>query len=230
MIKRLVEAVIRRKKNDTFRFDDSAPLSAIVELLVTKLVSLLRGFRVSFFTGSFRKIYLGKSVIIKHTKNIVLGDNVIIGDYAMLSALGKGPLSIGNNVTVGAFSRVIISTSYNDIGEFITIGDNVGFGEFAYLGGAGGLSIGKNTIIGQYFSAHPENHIFTNSKSLIRQQGVTRTGIMIGENCWIGSKVTILDGVTIGDNCVIAAGAVVNSSFPDGVVIGGVPAITLKSI
>ena len=230
MIKRLLEAFIRRTKNDTFRFDDSVPLSAIVELLVTKIMSLLRGFRVSFFIGSFSKIYLGKSVKIQHTKNIVFGDNVIIGDYAMLSALGKGPLSIGNNVNVGAFSRVIISTSYNDIGEFITIGDNVGFGEFAYLGGAGGLSIGKNTIIGQYFSAHPENHIFTNSKSLIRHQGVTRTGIMIGENCWIGSKVTILDGVTIGDNCVIAAGAVVNSSFPDNVVIGGVPAVTLKSI
>ena len=230
MIKRLLEAVIRRTKNDKFRFDDSVPLSAIVELLVTKLMSLLRGFRVFFFTGSFNKIYLGKSVKIQHSKNIVFGDNVVIGDYAKLSALGKGPLSIGHNVNVGAFSRVIISTSYNDIGEFITIGDNVGFGEFAYLGGAGGLSIGKNTIIGQYFSAHPENHIFTNSKSLIRRQGVTRAGIIIGENCWIGSKVTILDGVTIGNNCVIAAGAVVNSSFPDNVVIGGVPAVTLKNI
>ena len=46
----------------------------------------------------------------------------------------------------------------------------------------------------------------------------------------IDYKVTILDGVTIGDNCVIAAGAVVNGSFPDNVVIGGVPAAILKSI
>jgi acetyltransferase-like isoleucine patch superfamily enzyme len=86
--------------------------------------------------------------------------------------------------------------------------------------------IGKNTRTGQYFSAHLENHIFTNSKSLIRHQGVARTGIMIGENCWVGSKVTILDGVTIGNNCVIAA-AVVTGSFLDDILIGGVPAVTL---
>ena len=228
MIKRLLEAVIRRTKNDTFSFDDSVPLSAISELLVTKSLSLLRGFRLLFFTGSFRMVYLGKGVKLQHAKNISFGDNVVIGDYAMLSALGKGPLSIGNNVSAGAFSRVIISTSYNDIGEFITIGDNVGFGEFSYLGGAGGLSIGKNTIIGQYFSTHPENHNFTNPKLLIRQQGVSRCGIKIGENCWIGSKVTILDGVEIGNNCVVAAGAVVTKSFLDNARIGGVPARKLN--
>lgn len=230
MIKNFVEAIIRRSKNGSFRFDDSVSLRVIIELILTKSVSLLRGLRVCFLTGSFRKVYLGKRVKIQHSKNIVIGDNVVIGDYAKLSALGTGGLYIGNNVNIGAFSRVIISSSYKNIGEFIKIGENVGFGEFAYLGGAGGLSIGKNTIIGQYFSAHPENHIFTNPKLLIRHQAVTRNGIKIGENCWIGSKVTILDGVTIGDNCVIAAGAVVSNSFPDNVVIGGVPAVTLKSI
>ena len=44
-------------------------------------------------------------------------------------------------------------------------------------------------------------------------QGVTRKGIKIGKNCWISSKVTILDGVKIGKNSVIASGAVVNKSF-----------------
>lgn len=230
MIKKFLESMIRRSKNESFRFDDSVSLRMILELMLTKFISLLRGLRVSFLIGSFRKVYLGKSVRIQHSKNIFIGDNVVIGDYASLSALGTEGLHIGNNVNIGAFSRVIISSSYNQIGEFIKIGENVGFGEFAYLGGGGGLSIGKNTIIGQYFSAHPENHIFTDSKLLIRNQGVTRAGIKIGENCWIGSKVTILDGVTIGDNCIIAAGAVVNSSFPNGVMIGGVPATILKTL
>jgi acetyltransferase-like isoleucine patch superfamily enzyme len=63
----------------------------------------------------------------------------------------------------------------------------------------------------------------------IRLQGVSRKGIKIGKNCWIGSKVTILDGVEIGDSCIVAAGAVVNKSFPSNSVIGGVPAKILKS-
>ncbi|MEY2829960.1 MAG: hypothetical protein RIQ33_1818, partial [Bacteroidota bacterium] len=127
-------------------------------------------------------------------------------------------------------SRLIVSTTFNDLGKFIKIGNNVGMGEFAYLGGAAGLEIGDDCIIGQYLSCHPENHNFENPDELIRLQGTTRKGIKIGKNCWIGSKVTFLDGVEIGDGCVIAAGSVVNKSFPSQSVIGGVPAKLLKSI
>ena len=158
------------------------------------------------------------------------GRNVVIGDYARLVALGRGRLTLGNNVSVGAHSQVVISTSFGDIGEHITIGDNVGFGEFAYIGGAGGVSIGAETIIGQYFSVHPENHIFEASGEAIRKQGVSRKGITIGRNCWIGSKVTVVDGASIGDNCVVAAGAVVTGSFPKNKMIGGVPAKVLRNI
>ena len=70
---------------------------------------------------------------------------------------------------------------------------------------------------------------FQNISEAIRQQGVTRKGINIGRNCWIGSKVTILDGVTIGEGCIIAAGAVVTQSFPENSVIAGVPAKLIKS-
>jgi acetyltransferase-like isoleucine patch superfamily enzyme len=133
-------------------------------------------------------------------------------------------ITIGDNVSIGSDSKVIVSTSLNNIGIGITIEDNVGIGEFAYLGGAGGLSIGSDCIIGQYFSCHPENHNFNDQTKLIREQGVTRKGITIHPNCWIGSKVTILDGVEIGANSVIAAGAVVTKSLPENSIIAGVPA------
>ena len=78
--------------------------------------------------------------------------------------------------------------------------------------------------------SHDEKFVynFADINTPIRLQGVTRKGIKIGNNCWIGSKVTILDGVEIGDGCVIAAGAVVQTSFPPNSVIGGVPARILK--
>jgi acetyltransferase-like isoleucine patch superfamily enzyme len=63
----------------------------------------------------------------------------------------------------------------------------------------------------------------------IRHQGVSRKGIKIGKNCWIGSKVTVLDGVTIGTGSIIAAGSVVTKSFPENSIIGGVPAKLLKT-
>lgn len=54
--------------------------------------------------------------------------------------------------------------------------------------------------------------------------------IKIGNNVFIGMNSTILYGVTIGNNVIIAAGSLVTKSFPDNVVIGGVPARILKSI
>ena len=63
----------------------------------------------------------------------------------------------------------------------------------------------------------------------IRLQGVSHKGITIGRNCWIGAKATFLDGAEIGDGCIVAAGAVVRGTFPENVVIGGVPARILKT-
>ena len=90
------------------------------------------------------------------------------------------------------------------------------------------MSIGSDTIVGQYFSVHSENHVFSDPETLIRDQGVSRQGIEIGSDCWIGAKVTILDGVSLGRGCVVAAGSVVNQNFPDHSIIGGVPARLLR--
>ena len=65
---------------------------------------------------------------------------------------------------------------------------------------------------------------------IIKNQGESRKGVEIGNNCWIGANSTILDGVKIGDNTVIAAGSVVTKSFPKGVVIGGLPAKIIKNL
>ena len=53
--------------------------------------------------------------------------------------------------------------------------------------------------------------------------------VRIGNNCWIGSRVTILKGVTIGDNSVIAAGSVVTKDVPPNCLAGGIPAKVIKT-
>lgn len=50
----------------------------------------------------------------------------------------------------------------------------------------------------------------------------------IGDYCMIFPNAVILGGSKIGKNCVIAANAVVRGVFPDGCLIGGVPARILK--
>ena len=135
-----------------------------------------------------------------------------------------------NLIIAGAVVLIgVADTDTREIADKMVIGNNVGLGSHGHYGaGLGGLEIGDDTIIGNYVSFHPENHIFSELNMPIRQQGVYGKGIKIGKNCWIGAKATFLDGTVIGNGCVVAAGAVVKGNFPDNSIIGGVPAKIIK--
>ena len=51
---------------------------------------------------------------------------------------------------------------------------------------------------------------------------------VIGDNVYIGPGSKIFGGITIGNNVSIGANAVVNRSFPDNVVLAGIPAKIIK--
>lgn len=206
------------------RLDPDLPIGVLVGYGITTAIGFVRGLFLAR-----RRVVLGPGARIVAPQRLrVVGGLVRLGPYSRVDCTSRNGIKLGQSFKLGAFSQMIASGTLADLGKGIVIGDNVGIGEFAYLGGAGGLQIGSDVIVGQYFSTHPENHVFSNPDVPIREQGVTREGIQIGSDCWIGAKVTILDGVTLGRGCVVAAGSVVNRSFPDYSIIGGVPARVLK--
>lgn len=226
-MKSVLENIVKIR-NPLFRFDSALNMEALIEFVWIQFWSILRGSKLVLFLKHPKGAILGSGVRFFNLSKIHFGNYLKLGDNSYLSALGKDGIYLGDNVGIGSYSRIVVSTSLNNLGSFIKIGNNVGIGEFAYLGGGGGLVIGDDCIVGQYFSCHPENHNYDNLSLPIRLQGVNRKGIAIGQNCWIGSKVTILDGVKIGDGSIIAAGSVVTNSFPENSIIGGVPAKILK--
>jgi acetyltransferase-like isoleucine patch superfamily enzyme len=209
--------------------DDAIPLAYIIRLGFVYLIMMFRSLRNIFYLRMcpFRT-FIGRGVELYCKSKITLEPGVRLGNYVHLNGLGRKGIYVGSGTSIGAYTRLICSGSISNIGEYIEIGAKVGIGEFSRIGGSGGVTIGANTIIGQFFSAHPENHNFENNDILIREQGTLRNPIAIGENCWIGAKVTLLAGVTIGEGCVIAAGAVVTKDMPPHSLVGGVPAKVIR--
>ncbi|PCJ94032.1 MAG: acetyltransferase [Flavobacteriaceae bacterium] len=226
-MKKVLEYIIQFR-NPHFHFDAALNNTALYQFAWIQFWSMVRGMRVLLQLKKPKGAIFGRGVKFFNMPKIHFGKFLKLESHVYISALGKEGVFLGNNVSIGAFSRVIVSTSLNNLGTYIKLGNNVGIGEFAYLGGGGGLEIGNDCIVGQYLSCHPENHDHQNLDMPMRLQGVDRKGIKIGADCWIGSKVTVLDGVEIGSGSIIAAGAVVNKSFPPNSIIGGVPAKLLK--
>lgn len=52
--------------------------------------------------------------------------------------------------------------------------------------------------------------------------------VKIGNDVWISSNVTLLEGINIGDGAIVAAGAVVTKDVPPYSIVGGVPAKVIR--
>lgn len=197
------------------------------------MLSFIFNRSIMFLRGVLKtrsKIFIGKSVRILNTRNFIFGKACTLEKYVTLDCYASNKIIFGNVVKIGAFSTISTTSHLSKYGKGLKIGNNSAIGEYSYFGCSGGVEIGNDVIMGQYISFHSENHSFTDTAKLIREQGVSSKGIKLGNNIWVGSKVTFLDGCNIGDNSVVAAGAVVTGEFPSNVVIGGVPAKIIKKL
>ena len=52
--------------------------------------------------------------------------------------------------------------------------------------------------------------------------------VIIGNDVWIGSHATVVDGISIGDGSIVAAGSVVTKSVQPYAIVGGVPARPIR--
>lgn len=214
----------------------SAKLQRFQELLAItvfgNIPTLLLGTKLRNIV--YRMIFarIGRSVNIQHgvefvsARNIEIGNGVHLFQGVRLDAKGDSNnticladgVAIERNVDIGCLDNTCV-----DIDVETFIGSNV------CIAGPGDIKIGKRCMIAAHSGIYANNHNFADPILPIKYQGVTRKGIVIEDDCWLGHGVTVLDGVTIGKGSVIGAGAVVTKDIPPFSVAVGAPARVIKS-
>jgi acetyltransferase-like isoleucine patch superfamily enzyme len=227
----LLEKIIRKLKNDpNYKWESKYTVRDLAVVSNRRFAQVIRGLlKKPFLKSSSGMLFLGTDVKISHAYQLSTGRNTILEDNVYINALSDHGIILGDNVSIARDSILFCTGVIAQKGTGITIGNGTGISARAYFSGQGGIKIGSEVIFGPEVKIFSENHNFSAPDQTIKAQGVTRIGVEIGDNCWIGGGVSILDGVIIGKGCVIAAGSVVNKSIPDNSVAAGIPAKVIKN-
>lgn len=136
---------------------------------------------------------------------IIIAEGVIIDSFVKIKpAGGIGDLEIGANTVINP-------------------------GVVIYTGN--GISIGSCVMIAANCVFSPTSHEFRSRDKLIKDQGfvvpsplfVTRSGITIEDDVWIGANSVILEGTHIQKGVVISAGSIVKGTLVEYGIYSGNP-------
>lgn len=144
----------------------------------------------------------------------------------LLNLSGAEYISIGDNVRFGQYG--VLEAFQSEKNTEITIGDNSRIGDFFHFGAIDFIHIGKNVLTGRFVLIIDHSHgdaqdRFSDTHPIERKL-FSKGGITIGDNVWIGDKATILSGVTIGNGAIIGANSVVTKDVPPHAIAAGCPA------
>lgn len=145
-----------------------------------------------------RNVFIDNNVkFIRFKKNISVDDDVVIKEGARICSCNeKSKIKIGKRTTIGYHTFIFASD---------------------------GITIGKDCLIAPFVYIVDSNHKALKGIN-INQQGNETEEIVIGNDVWIASNVTILKGVHIANGTIIAAHSVVNKDTEANGIYGGVPA------
>lgn len=116
-------------------------------------------------------------------------------------------IKIGKNLKFRKNFNIIIEKD-----GFLEIGDNNFFNNDCSINCLKNIKIGDDNIFGENITIYDHNHIFNETEEALKKQ-FSVSKIIIGNNNWIGSNVTILKNARIQNRNVIGAGIILNKEI-----------------
>lgn len=185
---------------------------------IQRAVDVRRYLFASIGKGSF----VSPSSVIPFPQAVRIGAYVILDDQCAIITQ-NARIQLGDRTILGAYARV------HAVEGDICMGSDCTLQQFSMISGySAGITIGNGVRIGAHTLIIGSDHNIEGRDTPIWKKGSTSLGIKINDDVWIGSNVTILDGVELGQGCVIAAGAVVTKNVSPFAIVAGVPAKTIR--
>lgn len=130
--------------------------------------------------------------------------------------------SIGDNVYIGNGAILDVWP-----GAMLELGANVKIMQYVVIGVRGAVTIHDGAQIAEFSSVRDSNHGIDQVGSILNAPMVI-SPIQIGADCWVGRGCAILAGANLGAGAVVGANSVVRTSFAERAVVAGAPARLLR--
>lgn len=171
---------------------------ALVDRLRRRLAAIPR-YAVEDFAEAVSSASVENDVFISDPSAVYLAaGSVIYGGTRIYCGPGTFHLGARSHLAGGVYVNAVR-------GE-VSIGEGVAIGPYAVLVAYSNAVVADRPVVDSHFCAD----------------------IVIGNNVFVGAGAIILPGVRVGSGAVVAAGAIVRDNVPDGALVGGSPARTLK--
>jgi acetyltransferase-like isoleucine patch superfamily enzyme len=154
---------------------------------------------------------------VRHPDVVLLGMVFLGRRTALTTRPGYGRLVIGRWVHVGDLTRLRAHEGTLRIGDKVVLGsDNT---VNCYLD----VEIGAATLVADWVYVTDFDHRTDDLDVPIKDQGIVKSPVRIGPDCWLGVKSTVTRGTVIGRGSVLAAHALARGDYPPLAIIAGVP-------
>lgn len=189
-------------------------------------IALRQVFYPYLFRDCGKGVVFGRNVAVRNPHRISLGRAVVIEESCTLDAKGVegGGISIGDGTFVGKGTIISTTDGTIDIDEGCNLGSNI------RIGTIGHTRLGKKCLLAAYCYLVGAGHEMEDLDTpILDQANTSEGGVTLGDNVWLGARVTVMDGKTVGSHSIVGAHALVTKDLPEYSISKGTPAEVVRS-